>query len=103
MKKIQEKQLYKKAIDLWGWELQISMLQEECAEVIVAVNKLFRKGTEYESVLDNLAEEIADVKIMIAQAETMFNWYNFKESIEIHRLSKLKRLQDLIKKKEMGD
>lgn len=47
------------------------MLVEECAELIVAVNKLKRKqdasDKEFDKARHHLAEEIADVGIMIDQ------------------------------------
>ena len=48
--------------DHYGTESQLNILQEECAELIQAVSK-YRRGES----IDLLAEEIADVEIMIAQ------------------------------------
>ena len=49
--------------DTYGLESQLRQLQEECAELIVAVSKSFKA----EKTMTNLFEEIADVEIMIAQ------------------------------------
>lgn len=60
-----------RAWETYGTEKQLDMLVEECAELIVAVNKLKRKQAESDEVFDkarhHLAEEIADVGIMIDQ------------------------------------
>lgn len=45
------------------WE-QLNQLQEECAEVISAVNRLRRKKPK---AYENLCEEVADLKIMLDQ------------------------------------
>lgn len=50
-------------IDIWG---QLSQTQEECAELIAAINKLRRnKSGSYQMVED----EVADVCIMMAQCK----------------------------------
>lgn len=49
----------------YGNEEQSRMLQEECAELIQAVNKFHRK--ESSKTFDSLVEEIADVQIMLIQ------------------------------------
>lgn len=45
---------------------QMSVAQEECAELIQAIGKVRRLGINGET-LDHMAEEIADVRIMCAQ------------------------------------
>ena len=56
-----------KIADHYGVNSQLSILQEECAELIQAVSKYRR--TNDPNVFDrmHLEEEIADVEIMIAQ------------------------------------
>ena len=54
-----------KIADHYGYEDQSRMLQEECAELIQAVNKFHRK--ESSKTFDSLVEEMADVQIMIIQ------------------------------------
>lgn len=59
--------LYRRAIAEWGVEAQFRQLQEECAELIVQINKLWRgKGSD-----NAIAEEMADVEIMLEQARLM--------------------------------
>ena len=69
-----EENIYKQSIEKWGVESQFNQMVEECAELIVAINKYKRfldgekKQTE-EEVMFNLYEEIADVKICIEELE----------------------------------
>jgi NTP pyrophosphatase (non-canonical NTP hydrolase) len=79
------------ALRKYGAEAQLHMLQEECAEVIQAVNHLLRsKCTE-----DKLIEEIADVQLMIHQVRLMFGSEKVDEMVE-----KKARLLDKRLKKE---
>ena len=48
--------------DIWG---QLNQVQEECAELISAINKLRRNK---QGAMDAVEEELADVCIMISQA-----------------------------------
>ena len=69
-----EKSIYQMSVEKWGEESQFNQMMEECAELIVAINKYKRfndgerKQTE-QQVMFNLFEEIADVKICIEQLE----------------------------------
>jgi NTP pyrophosphatase (non-canonical NTP hydrolase) len=57
--------IFDRAIRVWGVEAQWRMVQEECAELIAAVNRWSRgRGRE-----DDVAEELADVAIMVEQAK----------------------------------
>lgn len=58
------KALYAKALIKWGLDAQLNMLQEECGELIVAINKLRRSKYRRKSYV---AEEAVDVKILIEQ------------------------------------
>lgn len=49
----------------YGLPAQIDQTQEECAELIVALNKWKRSNSKIE--LRALAEELADVSIMVEQ------------------------------------
>lgn len=64
-----EKYIFEKAMAHYGPEAQIKMLYEEMAELQLAVCKNGR-GTDN---LDNIAEEIADVGIMLDQMRLLFN------------------------------
>jgi NTP pyrophosphatase (non-canonical NTP hydrolase) len=67
------------ALDTWGGEDQIFMLIEEMSELAQAISKR-KRGLEH-----NIAEEIADVEIMLSQVkmyldlgEEIYKWKNFK-------------------------
>jgi len=79
--------IYQEAINKWGAEPQILMAIEEMAELTDALCKAIR-GRE-----TNVEEEIADVKIMIRQLETMF----VKKKVDEWEKKKLKRLERRIK------
>jgi len=69
--------LYKAAIQKWGETAQLDQAIEECAELIVAINKykrviLYGDSGTIKDVTNNIKEEAADVSIMIEQLETMF-------------------------------
>jgi NTP pyrophosphatase (non-canonical NTP hydrolase) len=84
--------LYKEAIVKWGLDAQLDMLQEECAELIMAVNKHRRSKGRKKTCI---AEEIVDVQIMIEQVR-----YGLMLQTKINRWReiKLKRLARRLKK-----
>ena len=91
--------VYRKAIETFGLKNQIYMLMEECAELIQASNKVIRKNNNYES-LYNLAEEIADVEIMIGQIkEEMKNVKLMTIKIKKEKVKKLQKLLDTVRGK----
>lgn len=55
----------RRAVDLWGAASQLRQLQEECGELVAAVNQADRGR---DGAIGQLIEEVADVEIMIAQA-----------------------------------
>jgi NTP pyrophosphatase (non-canonical NTP hydrolase) len=64
------------------------MAMEEMGECISAVNHISRQYNP--TTLDHLAEEIADVRIMLEQLEQIYNLYSH---VQVHRNEKLSRLQ----------
>lgn len=67
------------ALELWGGEEQLLLLIEEMAELTQAIIK-YKRGIEH-----NIAEEIADIEILLSQVKMFFNnddeiykWKNFK-------------------------
>ena len=57
------KRTYQQAMEPWGVELQMNMVQEECGECVAAINR-FRRGRIEES---SMVEEIVDIYIMAEQ------------------------------------
>lgn len=86
--------------DTYGLESQLRQLQEECGELVVAVNKLCRKKEsnekckeyktfrEYMDSFNHLAEEIADVENMVSQVKYLMQ---FELMVEKVRDEKIKR------------
>jgi len=62
--------LYKDCMDFWGFEAQAKIMQEECAELILAIFHLFRKR---KGAASNTMEEIADVYLMLQQMMFYFD------------------------------
>ena len=81
-----EKLLLNEAVIKWGLQAQLSMVQEECGELIVAVGKVLRGDLR---PTENFIEEIADVRIMLAQMEVA---YGIGRDVEEVRKAKLERL-----------
>lgn len=67
MKDEELRQLYKDCVDFWGIERQIRMMQEECAELIIAGSHFLRRR---KTGLDELVEELADAQLMVNQIKT---------------------------------
>jgi NTP pyrophosphatase (non-canonical NTP hydrolase) len=82
-----------RAINQYGRQSQIEMIIEECSELIVALQKLRRKPHDEGRVMD-VHEEVADVIIMMNQAQILFDYTIIQDFMDakIKRLSK--RLSD---------
>ncbi|BDR63980.1 nucleoside triphosphate pyrophosphohydrolase family protein [Clostridium tetani] len=84
------KEIYKKAITKYGLYAQIDMVFEEMSELQKELCK-FKRG---KSNISNIAEEIADVKIMLEQMELAFD---IKDKVKSQKDLKIKRLEERIK------
>lgn len=82
-------ELYKDAFELWGNRSQFEMAQEEATELALAIRKFIRNSNT-ETQLD-LAEEIADVEIMIEQMEYINK--GLRPQANVIKVSKLQRLR----------
>lgn len=81
------------AIKQYGVNAQLEMVVEECAELIQAIQKYKRNKNStnevvFNSIVENIIDETADVKIMITQMEKMFGKSKISERVEF----KVKRL-----------
>lgn len=83
--------VYKDALNTWGAEAQTKMLFEEIGELMQAVCKAGRvKNWEQRmEVWHNIAEEIADVSIMLGQMAVLFD---VEDSVENCKQEKIERL-----------
>ena len=89
--------ILKNAIETWGDDVQIDMMIEECAELIVALQKSKRHydtTSQKQDILSNIIDEVADVTIMMKQAEIIFG----KKIIEERINFKMERLSNRLKK-----
>ena len=76
------KKLFDNALTTWGEESQLGQVQEECAELIVAINKYKRQ------LPVDVIDEIADVFIMCVQAARIFGDDEVNKRIH-HKLNRL--------------
>lgn len=76
-----DKELLREAVELWGQDAQLFIVAEELAELIQAISKWKRYGTDKEKKW--VTDEIADVFLMIMQVIFMLdiNMENIRESI----------------------
>ena len=97
----EQKEILQKAIEKYGFDAQMDICIEECAELIQAINKLKRsKKTIYGGKIPknwdvknslmyfNLCGEVADVEITLEQMKIMLD----KEVIELIKDRKIERL-----------
>lgn len=79
--------IYESALDKWGKENQTRMMFEEMAEL----QKELCKEARGEDNADAIAEEIADVKIMLEQMTIL---HDCKDMVEMQMKRKLQRLKE---------
>lgn len=85
-----EKEIYRKALDKWGNIPQVTMVFEEMAELQKELCKNLR-GKENRV---EIAEEIADVEIMLEQMKLLFD---IEDAVKRHKIVKLKRLEERVR------
>jgi NTP pyrophosphatase (non-canonical NTP hydrolase) len=96
---MKKEELYKKALEKWGMNLQLLMLIEESSEVIQATTKLIRNNKipiTQDYYIIKLAEEMADLEIMQEQTKLILG-KDFQKSVRHYKKVKLERLQELLK------
>ena len=81
-----ELSVFQRAIATWGEDAQMKMVLEEMSELQKEICKLWR-GKDNR---DAIAEEVADVEIMLDQLELMLD---IQYQVEQYRQKKLRRLQ----------
>lgn len=85
-----EKQIYEQALETWGPSAQTNMMFEEMTEL----QKELCKNGRGKDNRDHIAEEIADVLIMLEQ---MMILHDCKELVSAYKAVKLQRLEGRIK------
>lgn len=90
-----EKEICLKAIEKYGIEAQTLMVFEEMSELQKELCKHARGADN----INNIAEEIADVQIMLAQ---MILFYGIEKPVESFKHQKLNRLRFRLLAKGIG-
>lgn len=88
--------IFKAALDKWGADSQILMMFEEMSELQKELCKHARGADN----IDHIAEEIADVQIMLEQ---MIILHDCGESVDDYRAQKIERLESRICPQEKSD
>ena len=81
-------QVYEDALDKWGIDAQWGMVHEECLELAMAIHK-FRRAKDQDKAMDDIIDEVADVKIMMEQVELYVDMDKVKERMDF----KIERLK----------
>jgi NTP pyrophosphatase (non-canonical NTP hydrolase) len=83
-----EKSIYERALEKWGLLAQVLMTVEELSELTQA---LLKHGRQINGVdKGKVAEEIADVELMIEQMKVAFKIH---KEVEEFKVKKIKRLE----------
>lgn len=86
-----EFKIYQQAVKHFGRLNQVIKAIEECGELVQAL----ARWAEGEPVIGNIAEEIADVEIMLEQVKVILG-EQYGEYLELKKAEKLGRLAKLI-------
>lgn len=87
----------------YGKAQQLRQTQEECAELIVAINKIFRNNhdsTSFNKASNNFLEEVADVEIMLLQCKIMLQEDGKSEEYRDALVEKLERQLERMRGRE---
>lgn len=88
-----ERKIFNTALKLYGGQAQIMILFEEMAELQDVLCKLLR-GRVDGNTIANIAEEIADVGIMLDQMKIEFQVENAVKKQRIHKVQRLRERID---------
>jgi NTP pyrophosphatase (non-canonical NTP hydrolase) len=89
------------AIETWGIQSQVMMCYKEMGELMQAISKDYRRHTKESR--ENIIEEIADVKIMLAQMEIIFSEYGEVEKMVDIKLARLSDRLFQARQKQSGE
>lgn len=85
-----DKEILLKAIEKWGETTQINKIQEEALELSLVINQRNCPTKDPEQMEASLYDELADMKIMMAQAEILFDADRINERVKF-KLDQLNR------------
>jgi len=85
------------ALEKWGLNAQVGQTVEECAELVVVLQKYINRTNKPD--IDKILDEIADVEMMLAQMRLVFKIddKSIKERIDC----KFKKLNEYLKREEV--
>jgi len=86
-------ELLEKVIRKFGKKNQIDKIQEEAQELALALHQYKCPTKDKEKGLDNIYDELADMTIMLAQANILFDRNRIAHRVDL----KLKRLEGYLK------
>jgi len=84
------KEILLKAIEKWGRDTQVNKIQEEALELSLILNQRNCPTKDPEQMEASLYNELADMKIMMAQAEILFDADRINQQVKF-KLDKLQR------------
>lgn len=87
------------ALKTYGREHQLRMCQEECMELALAIQKMYRDETPEEESTENLYNELADVLITTRQVTMMLDKERLQKAVD----AKMSRLKERINAKIIND
>ena len=100
MMTISDSVICRKAVETFGVDIQQIVAMEELGELIQAISKIARwecsQSEDLETLseyIDNLAEEIADVEIMLEQLKYI---HNCPIEVELWKAKKLDKLKSMV-------
>lgn len=82
------KSIYQRAVEAWGVQSQLGLVQEECAELIKDISKV----TRGKKTIRDLAEETADVELMLGQLRFIIG----DEAVDAQKQIKIARVERLL-------
>lgn len=85
--------VYELCLEKWGADSQYFMLIEECAEVIQAISKLWRKDP---LAVNRLIKELVDLQLMLDQIKYILQSKGLEKQYDIEMKMKLERLKMLL-------
>ena len=85
-----DREICKSAINIFGKDIQRHMLIEEFSELIIAINKHERSASPVSGYEQSIAEEVADVEVMLMQIKEMYLNHTAVDAWRRKKLDKLK-------------
>lgn len=91
----QEKQVFNRTVAFFGDESQKIMAIEEMSELIKELTKELRQRGD----IEHIAEEIADVEIMLSQLKIIYDVHERVASMREYKLNRISKIMDDLAKK----